>query len=166
METSVSTLTTTIDMMKKHIVKITEVIKELEKKVKESKKALKKNPKKEAKPDKAPPVKGKATDEASAEEKDEDGDEKPEEDDVEDEKPEAVGGGNEKVDKELDQAEEETGATTTQLDSLTKTIVSTEKKSEASDKVTTTEVTDTSKEDGELTEIRKKKKRLSRKRER
>lgn len=152
--------------MKKLISKVTIVIKELEKKIKESKKALKKNPKKEAKPEKAPPVKGKATDEADAEEKDEDGDEKPDEDDVEDEKPEAVGGGNEKVDKELEQAEEENKATTTQLDSLTKTITKNEAKAEVAGKVATAEVTDNTKQEAQLLEIRNQKKRLSRKRER
>lgn len=124
-------------------------------------------PKKEkpGKPDE-PPVKGKATDEADAEEKDEDGDDKVDEDEVVDEKPDAVGGGNQKVDKEIEQQEEETTSTTTQLDSLTKTIITTGIKSEKSDVVTTTEVTDTTTEESELTELRQRKGRLQRKRQR
>jgi hypothetical protein len=160
-------LTTTITTFKKYIVEITTVIKTLEKKVKETKKALKPSPKKSAAgAEEAPPVKGKATDEADAAEKDEDGDDKVDEDEVEDEKPDAVGGGNQKVDKEIEQAEEENSSTVTQIDSLTKTIVSTETKSEKADAVTTTEVTDTVKEEAELVEVRAKKGRLQRKRER
>jgi hypothetical protein len=110
----------------------------------------------------APPVKGKATDD----DKDEDGDDKVDEDEVEDEKPEAVGGGNEKVDKELEQVEEETKTTTTQIDSLTTTIIKTTEKVEKNDAVTVTEVTDTSKQDAALNEVKFKKKRLIRRRER
>lgn len=101
----------------------------------------------------APPVKGKATDE----DKDEDGDDKVDEDEVEDEKPEAVGGGNEKVDKELEQVEEETATTSTQIDSLTTTIIKTTEKVEKNDAVTVTEVTDTSKQDAALEEVKGKK---------
>lgn len=111
----------------------------------------------------APPVKGKATDE---DDKDEDGDDKVDADEVEDEKPEAVGGGNEKVDKELEQVEEETKTTTTQIDSLTTTIIKTTEKVEKNDAVTVTEVTDTTKQDAALEEVRWKKRRLIRRRER
>jgi len=86
---------------------------------------------------------GKDTDKPGAEEEDEDGDLRIDSDDVDDISPADITGGNEKVDKELDQAEEEIDSTVVQIDSLTKTIISTEKKSEASDKVTTTEITDT-----------------------
>jgi hypothetical protein len=164
LEGSLTTLTTTITSFKKHITTVSKVVKELEKKVKETKNALKPSPKKGD--EEAPPVKGKASDADDADEKDEDGDEKVDEDKVEDEKPEAVGGGNEKVDKELDQAEEETTSTTTQIDSLTKTIVSTEEKSETVDKTTTTEVTETATQEAELAAIKAKKARLQRRRER
>jgi hypothetical protein len=163
LEGSVTTLTTTITSFKKHIVTIGGVVKELEKKVKETKNALKPSPRKG---DEAPPVKGKASDKDDADEKDEDGDEKVDEDKVEDEKPEAVGGGNEKVDKELDQADEEAGATTTQIDSLTKTLVTTEEKSEEIDKKVTEETTDVAKEEAELLDVRAAKARLGRRRER
>lgn len=86
------------------------------------------------KDDAAPPVKGKDTEEEDAEAKDEDGDDKVDDVDEESEEPDAVKGGNEKVDKELDQAEEENKSTTTQIDSLTKTITTVEEKSEIADK--------------------------------
>jgi len=166
-ESNITTLTTTITTYRTYITQITVVIKTLEKKVKETKKALKPTGPKKEKPEKPePPVKGKATDEADAEEKDEDGDDKVDEDEVVDEKPDAVGGGNQKVDKEIEQQEEETTSTVTQLDSLTKTIITTGIKSEKSDTVTTTEVTDTTTEESELTELRQRKGRLQRKRQR
>lgn len=166
-ESNVQTLTTTVTTYRKYITEITTVIKTLEKKVTETKRALRKPPKKEPKaPEEEAPVKGKVSDEADAEEKDEDGDDKVDEDEVEDEKPDAVGGGNQKADKEIEQAEEETTSTVTQLDSLTKTIITTGTKSEKADAVTTTEVTDTTTEESELTELRVKKGRLQRRRER
>merc|ERR1712147_458567 len=69
------------------------------------------------------------------------GDEKEEDD------KDAVKGGNEKVDKELDQAEEENKSATTQIDSLTKTITTIEEKAE-------------------ISEVKSAKKRLMRRRER
>merc|ERR1719331_1207267 len=138
-ETSLTTLSTTIKTFKNYITEIKVVVKDLEKKVGETKKALKAPNKK----DDAPPVKGKDT-----EEKD------------------AVKGGNEKVDKELDQAEEENKSATTQIDSLTKTITTIEEKSEAADKEVIQEVTDTTKEEAEITETKEMKKRLVRRRER
>lgn len=162
-ETSITTLTSTITTFKKYIIEITTVIKTLEKKVKESKEALKPLPKKDKNDaEEAAPVKGKATDD----DKDEDGDDKVDADEVADEKPEAVGGGNEKVDKELEQVEEETKTTTTQIDSLTTTIIKTTEKVEKNDAVTVTEVTDTTKQDAALVEVKDKKKRLIRRRER
>merc|ERR1711981_1383733 len=99
-------------------------------------------------------------------EKDEDGDDKVDEDDVEDEKPDAVGGGNQKADKEIEQAEEETTSSVTQLDTLTTTIITTGVKEEKADAVTTTEITDTTTEESELNELKQKKGRLQRKRQR
>lgn len=168
-ESQVSTMTTTITTFRTYITQITEVITTLEKKVKETKKALKPTgprPEPKGKGPKEPPVKGKVTDEADEEEKDEDGDDKVDADEVVDEKPDAVGGGNQKTDKEIEQAEEETTSTTTQLDSLTKTIITTGVKSEQSDAVTTTEITDTTTEESELNELRQRKGRLQRKRQR
>merc|ERR1711981_436496 len=168
-ESQITTMTTTITTFRTYITQITEVITTLEKKVKETKKALKPTgprPEPKGKKPKEPPVKGKVTDEADEEEKDEDGDDKVDTDDVVDEKPDAVGGGNQKTDKEIEQAEEETTSTTTQLDSLTKTIITTGVKSEQFDAVTTTEVTDTTTEESELTELRQRKGRLQRKRQR
>jgi hypothetical protein len=160
-ETTLTTLTTTITTFKKYITEITVVIKTLEKKVKETKTALKPLPKKD--PDAAEEAK---PEKEEKEEKDEDGDDKVDEDEVEDEKPEAVGGGNEKVDKELEQVEEETKTTTTQIESLTTTIIKTTEKVEKNDAVTVTEVTDTTKQDSALIEVRNRKKRLIRRRER
>jgi peptidoglycan hydrolase CwlO-like protein len=77
---------------------------------------------KASKKDDAPPVKGKDTEDAEAAEKDEDGDDKIDDVDEKEEEASAIKGGNEKVDKELDQVEEENKSTTTQIDSLTKTI--------------------------------------------
>lgn len=170
-ETTITTLTTTVTTYKKYIREITTVIKTLEKKVSETKKALKpvpKGPVGGAEP--APPVKGKTTapttpDVPSPEpEKDEDGDDKVDEDEVEDEKPDAVGGGNQKADKEIEQAEEETTSSVTQLDTLTTTIITTGVKEEKADAVTTTEITDTTTEESELNELKQKKGRLQRKR--
>lgn len=156
-------MTVTITTFKKYITEIKVVIKELEKKVSETKQALKPS----AKDDAAPPVKGKDTEGKEAEDKDEDGDDKVDDvDEKEEEGTDAVKGGNEKVDKELDQAEEENKSTSTQIDSLTKTITTVDEKSDVADKVTVQEVTDTSKEDAELEEIKQKKKRLVRRRER
>lgn len=75
-------------------------------------------------------------------------------------------GGNEKVDSELDQAEEENKSTTTQIDSLTKTITTVEEKSEIADKEVIQETTDTTKEEAELAEIKQQKHRLEKVRER
>jgi hypothetical protein len=101
--------------------------------------------------DAAPPVKGKDSEDKDAEEKDEEGDDKIDEiDKATSEQPAAVKGGNEKVDSELDQAEEENKSTTTQIDSLTKTITTVAEKSEIADKEVIQETTDTTKEEAEL----------------
>jgi len=133
-ETSIATLTTTIKQFTGYVKDIKAVIKNLEKKVKETSAALKAPKKKD---DEAPPVKGKDTESKDAEEKDkdEDGDDKIDQiDEITNEETEQIKGGNEKVDKELDQAEEENKSTTTQIDSLTKTITTVEEKSEIADK--------------------------------
>merc|ERR1712023_295754 len=75
-------------------------------------------------------------------------------------------GGNEKVDSELDQAEDEQKSTTTQIDSLTKTITTVEEKSEIADKETIQETADTTKEEAELAEVKAQKARLEKTRER
>jgi len=117
--------------------------------------------------DAAPPVKGKDSEDKDAEEKDEEGDDKIDEiDEATSEEPEAVKGGNEKVDSELDQAEEENKSTTTQIDSLTKTITTVEEKSEIADKEVIQETTDTTKEEAELAEVKEQKARLEKVRER
>lgn len=117
--------------------------------------------------DAAPPVKGKDSEDKDAEEKDEEGDDKIDEiDEATSEEPEAVKGGNEKVDSELDQAEEENKSTTTQIDSLTKTITTVEEKSEIADKEAIQETTDTTKEEAELAEVKEQKARLEKVRER
>jgi len=158
LETSITTITTTITTFKKYITEITVVIKELEKKVVETKKVLKTS-KKVTKEEKK---------EEKEEKKDEDGDD--EVDDVDDkddeDEPDAVKGKDEKVDKELDQTEEENKSVTTQIDSLTKTITTTQEKQEVTDKETVLEITDTTKEESEITTIRIRKKRLIRRRER
>jgi hypothetical protein len=77
-----------------------------------------------------------------------------------------VKGGNEKVDSELDQAEEENKSTTTQIDSLTKTITTVEEKSEIADKEVIQETTDTTKQEAELAEVKEQKARLEKVRER
>merc|ERR1711937_387631 len=119
------------------------------------------------KDDEAPPVKGKDTEEEGATEKDEEGDDKIDEvDEAGSEEPEAVKGGNEKVDSELDQAEEENKSTVTQVDSLTKTITTVEEKSEIADKEVIQETTDTTKQEAELTEVKEQKARLEKVRER
>lgn len=129
-------------------------------------KAALKAPKK--KDDAAPPVKGKDTEEEGAAAKD-DEDKDTIDEDVEEatsEESEAVKGGNEKVDSELDQAEEENKSTTTQIDSLTKTITTVEEKSEIADKEVIQETTDTTKQEAELTEVKEQKARLEKVRER
>jgi chromosome segregation ATPase len=161
-ETSLTTLSTTIKTFKNYITEIKVVVKDLEKKVGETKKALKAPNKK----DDAPPVKGKDTEDEDAEEKDDEGDDKIDDIDDKDSEKDAVKGGNEKVDKELDQAEEENKSATTQIDSLTKTITTIEEKSEAADKEVIQEVTDTTKEEAEISETKEMKKRLVRRRER
>ena len=93
--------------------------KELEKKVSETKSALRAPKKKD---DSAPLVKGKDTEDSTAGDLDEDGDEKIDNVDEQSEETDAVKGGNERIDKELDQVEEENKSTSTQIDSLTKTI--------------------------------------------
>lgn len=113
----------------------------------------------------APPVKGKATDEADAEEKDEDGDDKVDEKDEKESKAAAVAGANEKVDKDLDQAEEEAKTETTQLKSLTKTVATAGKKSEENAKEEAAEVEEQVKQEAELVELKEKKQRLVRRRE-
>lgn len=110
-------MTTTIKTFKNYVAEIKTVIGDLDKKVGETKKALK-GKKKDGD---APPVKGKDTEEKDAGDKD-DEDDKIDEMDDKAEGSDAVKGGNEKVDKDLDQAEEENKSTTTQIDSLTKTI--------------------------------------------
>lgn len=170
LETSVTAITGTIKTFKKYIEEVKVVVKELEKKVSETKTALKPAPAPKPKADDAaPPVKGKDTEkeDATKTDKDEDGDDKVDDIDekVDDEGSDAVKGGNEKVDKELDQVEEENKSTTTQIDSLTKTIVSVQEKSEISDKETVQETTDNTKEDAEVAEIEAKKTRLIRLRE-
>jgi chromosome segregation ATPase len=98
-ETDIATLATTIKTFKKYVKDTKEIIKTLETKVKETKEALKAPKKKD---DEAPPVKGKDTEEEGATEKDEEGDDKIDEvDEAGSEEPEAVKGGNEKVDSEL-----------------------------------------------------------------
>jgi len=94
---------------------------------------LKVTPKKEAK--EAPPVKGKDTESKDAENIDDDGDAKVADvDEASQEVVDEVKGGNERVDKDLDQLEEENTSTVTQIDSLTKTITTVEEKSEIADK--------------------------------
>lgn len=163
-ETSVATLTQTTKQFEKYVADIKAVIKNLEKKVQETAQALKAPKKKD---DAAPPVKGKDTESADADAKDEDGDDKIDEvDSITSEETEAVKGGNEKVDKELDQAEEENKSTTTQIDSLTKTITTVEEKAEIADKEVIQETTDTVKEEGLLAETKATKARLEKVRER
>jgi hypothetical protein len=163
-ETSIATLATTIKQFKKYVTDTKEIIKTLEKKVTETKQALKAPKKKD---DAAPPVKGKDTEEEGAEAKDEEGDDKIDEvDEATSEEPEAVKGGNEKVDAELDQAEEENSSTTTQVDSLTKTITTVEEKSEIADKEVIQETTDTTKQEAEIAEVKQQKHRLEKVRER
>jgi chromosome segregation ATPase len=162
-ETSIATLATTIKQFKKYVTDTKDVIKMLEKKVAETKQALKAPKKKD---DEAPPVKGKDTEDKEAEEKDEDGDDKVDDVDDDKEETEAVKGGNEKVDSELDQAEEENKSTTTQIDSLTKTITTVEEKSEIADKEVIQETTDTTKQEAEIAEVAAQKKRLEKVRER
>ena len=166
-ETNVATLATTIKQFKKYVKDTKEIIKQLETKVKETKEALKAPKKKD---DEAPPVKGKDTEDKDAEEKDEkdeEGDDKVDEvDEATSEETDAVKGGNEKVDDELDQAEEENKSTTTQIDSLTKTITTVEEKSEIADKEVIQEITDTTKEEAELAEVKASKERLEKVRER
>jgi hypothetical protein len=119
------------------------------------------------KDDEAPPVKGKDTEDEGAEAKDEEGDDKIDEiDEATSEETEAVKGGNEKVDAELDQAEEENKSTTTQIDSLTKTITTVEEKSEIADKEVIQETTDTTKQEAEIAEVTEQKVRLEKVRER
>jgi len=166
-ETNVATLATTIKQFKKYVKDTKEIIKQLETKVKETKEALKAPKKKD---DEAPPVKGKDTEDKDAEEKDEkdeEGDDKVDEvDEATSEETDAVKGGNEKVDDEIDQAEEENKSTTTQIDSLTKTITTVEEKSEIADKEVIQEITDTTKEEAELAEVKASKERLEKVRER
>jgi hypothetical protein len=162
LEAAITTTTSVITTFKKYINEVKVVITELEKKVKETRQALKPTKKDDA----APPVKGKATDDKDAEDKDEDGDDKVDDVDEKDDGADAVKGGNEKVDKELDQAEEENKSTTTQIDSLTKTIVTVGEKEEVAEKEEVQETTDTTKEDYEISQVRKAKKRLLRTRER
>jgi hypothetical protein len=163
-ETNVATLATTIKQYKKYVKETEEIIKTLDKKVKETKEALKAPKKKD---DEAPPVKGKDTEDEGAEAKDEEGDDKIDEvDEAGSEEPEAVKGGNEKVDSELDQAEEENKSTTTQIDSLTKTITTVEEKSEIADKEVIQETTDNTKQEAELAEVKEQKVRLEKVRER
>lgn len=162
-ETSVATLATTIKQFKKYVKETKEIIKTLEKKVAETKQALKAP----TKGDEAPPVKGKDSEDKDAEEKDEEGDDKIDEiDEATSEETEAVKGGNEKVDSELDQAEEENKSTTTQIDSLTKTITTVEEKSEIADKEVIQETTDTTKQEAEIAEVKHQKERLEKVRER
>jgi hypothetical protein len=163
-ETNVATLASTIKQFKKYVSDTKEIIKTLEKKVSETKSALKAK----KKDDEAPPVKGKDSEDKEAEEKDEEGDDKIDEVDeaTAEETTEGVKGGNEKVDSELDQAEEENKSTTTQIDSLTKTITTVEEKSEIADKEVIQETTDTTKQEAELTEIKEQKLRLEKVRER
>merc|ERR1712224_959279 len=100
-------------------------------------------------------------------EKDEEGDDKIDEvDEAGSEEPEGVKGGNEKIDSELDQAEEEQKSTTTQVDSLTKTITTVEEKSEIAVKEIIQETTDTTKQEAELAEVKAQKARLEKTRER
>jgi hypothetical protein len=99
-------------------------------------------------------------------EKDKDGDDKIDEVDEKDDEKDAVKGGNEKIDKELDQIEEENKSTTTQIDSMTKTILSVEEKSEASSKEVVKETTSTIKEESAIVDIKAEKHRLERVRER
>jgi chromosome segregation ATPase len=143
-EQNVATLATTIKQFKKYVADTKEIIKTLEVKVKETKEALKAPKKKDE--EEAAPVKGKDTEDEKAEEKDEEGDDKIDEvDEAGSGETEAVKGGNEKVDSELDQKEEENKSTTTQIDSLTKTITTVEEKSEIADKEVIQETTDTTK---------------------
>jgi chromosome segregation ATPase len=151
-ETSLTTLATTIKTFKGYVAEIKTVVKDLEKKVTETKNALKAPKKKD---DSAPPVKGKDTEEKDAEEKDEDGDDKIDDVDEEVDEKESVKGGNEKVDKELDQVEEENKSTTTQIDSLTKTITTVEEKSEIADKEVIQEIADTTKEEAAIAETKR-----------
>jgi hypothetical protein len=162
-ETTLATLSTTIKTFRSHIEEIRTVRKELDKKVQETKTALKAPKKKE---DKAPPVKGKDTEDKDVEEKDEDGDEKVDEVDEKTGETDAVKGGNEKVDKELDQVEEENKSTTTQIDSLTKTITTVQEKSEISNKELIQETADSTKEEYAIAELARDKARLVRVRER
>jgi chromosome segregation ATPase len=163
-ETNIAQLASTIKTFKKYVTDIKEVIKNIEKKVKETSQALKAKTKKD---DEAPPVKGKDTEGEDAAEKDADGDDKIDEvDSATSEETEAVKGGNEKVDKELDQAEEENKSTTTQIDSLTKTITTVEEKSEIADKEVIQETTDTTKEEALIAEVKEQKVRLEKVRER
>jgi hypothetical protein len=164
-------LATTIKQYSKYVKETKEIISTLEKKVKETREALKAPKKKD---DEAPPVKGKDTEDEKADEKDKDED-KDKEDTVEEiekttkesvDETDAVKGGNEKVDTELDQAEEENKSTTTQIDSLTKTITTVEEKSEIADKEVIQETTDTVKEEAELAEVKATKARLEKVRER
>jgi hypothetical protein len=163
-ETNVATLATTIKQYKKYVSDTKEIIKTLEKKVGETKAALKAPKKKD---DEAPPVKGKDSEEEGAAEKDEEGDDKIDEiDEAGSADSEAVKGGNEKVDSELDQKEEENKSVTTQIDSLTKTITTVEEKSEIADKEVIQETTDTTKQEAELAEVKAQKVRLEKVRER
>jgi hypothetical protein len=128
-----------------------------------------KAPKKD-KDEEAPPVKGKDSEDKEAAKKDEDEEEKDETtkeiEESESDASEAVKGGNEKVDSELDQAEEENKSTTTQIDSLTKTITTVEEKSEIADKEVIQETTDTTKQEAEIAETVAQKQRLEKVRER
>jgi hypothetical protein len=163
-ETALATLATTIKQFKKYVTDTKEIIKTLETKVSETKQALKAPKKKD---DAAPPVKGKDTEDEGAEEKDDDTEEKIDEvETTTTEETDAVKGGNEQVDSELDQAEEENKSTTTQIDSLTKTITTVEEKSEIADKEVIQETTDTTKEEAELAEVKAQKVRLEKVRER
>lgn len=164
-EQNVATLATTIKQFKKYVADTKEIIKTLEVKVKETKEALKAPKKKDE--EEAAPVKGKDTEDEKAEEKDEEGDDKIDEvDEAGSGETEAVKGGNEKVDSELDQKEEENKSTTTQIDSLTKTITTVEEKSEIADKEVIQETTDTTKQEAELAEVKHQKARLEKVRER
>jgi hypothetical protein len=164
-EQNVATLATTIKQFKKYVADTKEIIKTLEVKVKETKEALKAPKKKDE--EEAAPVKGKDTEDEKAEEKDEEGDDKIDEvDEAGSGETEAVKGGNEKVDSELDQKEEENKSTTTQIDSLTKTITTVEEKSEIADKEVIQETTDTTKQEAELAEVKHQTARLEKVRER
>lgn len=136
-----------------------EVLKELERKVTETSAALHHTS------TTAPPVKGKDTEDEDAADKDADTDDKI--DEVEEkEETAAVKGGNEKVDKELDQVEDANKAAQAQVDGLVKTITTVQEKSEASEKELIQEITDSTKEEQEASELAESKERLERRRER